>query len=99
MRLSGHIVRMADERKPKQLYYGEPAEGKRNRCKPKKRLKDDIGTTMKSLAMEPKAIKTHVSDRSGWKTKVWCEVKAFEKDRMTYARLKRDLKKNVTIEK
>ncbi|CAI9744106.1 Hypothetical predicted protein [Octopus vulgaris] len=78
MRRGGHIIRMADERMLKQLFYVELAEGKRYWSKTKTRFKDSIRTTMKSLGMDPEDIETLALDR---------------------VRLKRDLRKNVTIEK
>ncbi|CAI9718634.1 Hypothetical predicted protein [Octopus vulgaris] len=69
MRWCGRIVRMVDERMLKQLFYGELAEGKRYRCKPKEGFKDGIRTTMKSLGMVPEDIETLASDRVGWRTK------------------------------
>ncbi|CAI9717558.1 Hypothetical predicted protein [Octopus vulgaris] len=96
-RWSTHIDRMADERTPKQLFYGELAEGKCNQCKHRKRFKDSIRTNMKSLRVDPKAIETLTSDRAGWRTKVWGGMEAFEEVRMTHERLKRNLKKTVEI--
>lgn len=57
MRWPGYIVRMTDEYTSKQLLHGELADGKCNRCKPKKRFKDGIRTTMESFGMDPKAKK------------------------------------------
>ncbi|CAI9733321.1 Hypothetical predicted protein [Octopus vulgaris] len=86
MRWCGHIVRMAVERMPKQLFYGELAEGKSYRRKPKKRF------TMKSLGMDLEDIETLASDRAGWRTKVWSGVKAFEEARITHCKTQKKFK-------
>ena len=49
MRWTGHVVRMDDDRLPKQLLYGELHIGKRPRHKPKKRYKDCIKNNLKEL--------------------------------------------------
>lgn len=92
-RWSGYIVRMTDERTPEQLFYGELTERKRNWRKREEKFKDSI----KSFGMHPKTIETLASDRDCGKQK--CEIKAFEESRETSAWLKRDFKKNDTIEK
>lgn len=77
---------MADERTPKQLFYGELEEGKRYWCKPEKRFKGDIRTSVKSIGMDQEDIETCASNGVGWRTKAWNSVKAFEEARITYAR-------------
>ncbi|CAI9721245.1 Hypothetical predicted protein [Octopus vulgaris] len=99
MRWCDHILRLADEHMSKQLSYGELVEGKRCRRKPKKRFKDGIRTSMKSLGMDPEDIETLASDRVGWRTKVWSGVKAFEEARITHVRLKKRSKEELMIEK
>ncbi|CAI9722246.1 Hypothetical predicted protein [Octopus vulgaris] len=99
MRWCGYTVRMVDERTPKQLFYGELTERKRYWYKPKIRFKDGIRTIMKLLGMNPEDIEILASDQAGWQTRVWNGIKAFEEARITHARLKRDLRRNVMIKK
>ena len=49
LRWAGHVVRMEDERIPKQLFYGELMTGKRPQHKPKKRFKDCIKNNLKAF--------------------------------------------------
>ena len=49
LRWAGHVVRMVDERIPKQLFYGELMTGKRQPHKPKKRFKDCIKNNLKAF--------------------------------------------------
>ena len=49
LRWAGHVVRMEDERIPKQLFYGELMTGKRPQHKPKKRFKDCIKNSLKAF--------------------------------------------------
>src|SRR5213083_2371135 len=46
LRWVGHVVRMADDRIPKQLLYGELAQGKRSHGGQKKRFKDTLKNNM-----------------------------------------------------
>ena len=52
LRWSGHGVRMAEERLPKQLLYGELVNGKRLAQKPKMRYKDCLKTTLKKFGID-----------------------------------------------
>ncbi|CAI9723766.1 Hypothetical predicted protein [Octopus vulgaris] len=90
MRWRGHIVRMVDERTLKQLFYGELAEGKRDRCKPRNRFKDGIRIAMRSLGMDSEEIETLISDRAGRPTKVWSGEEASEQARITQERFKEE---------
>ena len=49
-RWAGHVVRMSDERIPKQLLYGELSQGKRAHGGQKKRFKDTLKASLTSLA-------------------------------------------------
>ena len=51
LRWSGHLVRMADDRIPKAVFYGELDAGKRTRGGQRKRYKDVLKATLKSCGV------------------------------------------------
>src|SRR6266516_3658026 len=53
LRWVGHVVRMADDRIPKQLLYGELAQGKRSQGEQKKRFKDTLTHNMIKCNIDP----------------------------------------------
>ena len=42
LRWAGHVTRMEEARMPKAVFFGEFREGKRDRCAPRKRYKDQL---------------------------------------------------------
>ena len=50
-RWSGHVIRMADERLPKRVFYGELQVGKRFQGGQKKRYKDTLKVPLKDFNM------------------------------------------------
>ena len=65
LRWVGHIVRMDDGRLPRQLFYSEIWEGKRNSLKLKKRFKYTIIYYLKQSRLSVDQWKKTASDRSG----------------------------------
>jgi len=51
-RWAGHIVRMDDDRIPKRLFYGELSEGKRSQGGQKKRYKNSLKVSLKTLQID-----------------------------------------------
>ncbi|BHF64277.1 hypothetical protein SprV_0200727900 [Sparganum proliferum] len=49
LRLGGHVMRMDDERPPKQLFYGDVATGSRRQGGQIRRYKDTPKTSLKCL--------------------------------------------------
>ena len=93
MRWSGHIVRMEDDRLPKQLFYGELKNGKRLPHKPKKRYKDCIKDNLKVLGVNIGDWEVVAEDRVGWRYMIKEGCSAFEKKRINHADLKRATRK------
>ena len=52
MHWGGHVVRMDDDRLPKELFYGEMKVGKRPQHKPKKRYKDCVKNNLNVLHID-----------------------------------------------
>ena len=93
VRWAGHVVRMSDDRLPKQLFYGELATGKRPRHKPKKRFKDCLKNSMKDLDIDHDNWEETARNRAAWRTEVRKGCKSLCSKRMQRAKLKRDLRK------
>ena len=47
LRWTAHVIRMDESRIPRQLFYGELTEEKRNPWRPKKRYKDNLRANLK----------------------------------------------------
>ena len=68
LRWIGHVHRMDEGRIPKQLLYGELAQGKRPVGRPKLRFKDVVKRDMQAIGLPIDSWETLASDRSAWKT-------------------------------
>ena len=62
----GHVIRMEDNRLPKQLMFGELAYGKRKQGRPLKRLKDCVKASIGHAEITPKELERHAHDKTGW---------------------------------
>ena len=70
LKWAGHVVRMPDERFPKQLLYGELCAGKHSRGGQKKRFKDTLKVSLKCCGFDHNAWEELASDRPAWSSKV-----------------------------
>ena len=68
LRWIGHVHRMDEGRIPKQLLYGELAQGKRPVGRPKLRFKDVVKRDMQAIGLPIDSWETLASDRGAWKT-------------------------------
>ena len=96
LRWAGHVVRMGDERIPKQLFYGELARGKRPRHKPRKRYKDNLKSVMKDTGIDFNNWEEIALDRAEWRKTVKQGCRSLHNLRIERAELKRDLRKGKT---
>lgn len=90
LRWLGHVIRMPDERLPKQILYGQLHNSHRRPGGPKKRYKDMTKTTLKRCLMQPSHLEILANDRSTWRAKTKQGVAAIEQARINQRALKRE---------
>ena len=83
LRWAGHVVRMSDERLPKQIFFSELEQGVRTSGRPLLRYKDTLKHEMKACNIDPSQWLALATDRSAWRTNVHRGVKQFEARRLT----------------
>src|SRR2546425_13072547 len=83
-----HVVRMADDRIPKQLLYGELAQGKRSHGGQKKRFKDTLKHNMIKCNIDPSSFEALAADRRMWRGSVKSGTMLFERKRCDYQKIK-----------
>ncbi|XP_033099909.1 uncharacterized protein LOC117103460 [Anneissia japonica] len=66
LRWFGHTIRMESHRIPKQLLYGELAEGKRSRGRPLLRYKDVCKQDLNSINIDPHTAEEMTNNRESW---------------------------------
>jgi len=93
LRWSGHVVRMGDERLPKQIFYSELKEGKRKRGGQKKRFKDALKASMKKCNIDSNTWETKAKDKETWRETVTEGTAAFEESRCSELEDKRRRRK------
>ena len=69
LRWAGHVARMANNRLPKQLLFGELAEGKRRTGRPLLRWKDSLKYTLKTCQISIDNWQLEAADRYDWRDK------------------------------
>lgn len=68
LRWAGHVVRMEDDRIPKQLMYSQLDGGNRNVGRPWLRYKDKLKANLAAVQIEGKNFELNANDRNAWKT-------------------------------
>jgi hypothetical protein len=76
---SSHVIRMSDNRIPKQLLYGELCQGKRSVRGQKKRYKDTVKASLKCLDIELNSWETLAIDRVTWRKMLYTVVPTQQK--------------------
>ena len=92
LRWIGH-VRMEDDRIPKDLLYGELAEGYRPTGRPKLRFKDVCKRDMKQTEINPIAWETIALVRPAWRQTVQSGLLRLEENLANKAEVKRQKRK------
>ena len=89
LRWVGHVIRMEDERLPKQVLYGELVQGQRLQGGQKKRYKDFLKVTLKKCHINPKDLELLARDRAVWRQTSQLGLDELEKDRRDHRDLMR----------
>ena len=81
LRWVGHVIRMDDQRLPKQLLFGELCSGRRNRGRPRKRYKDCVKANITHAGIDPKKLECETTDRENWRAMTYTAQDSFETKR------------------
>ena len=68
LRWTGHVIRMEDQRIPKQLLFGELEQGHRRQGRPYKRFKDTVKAGLQWCDIPPTELVATALDRQRWRT-------------------------------
>ena len=93
LRWAGHVSRMSDERIPKQLLYGELAEGKRKVGGQKKRFRANLKVNLRDFSIDTESWETLAADRPSWRCVVSVGARRAEEQRVQQAEQKRRMRK------
>ena len=78
LRWVSHVIRMSEQRLPRQIFYGELADGGRHRGGSRKRYKDHIKATVKNCDIEPSNLETLAADRVQWRSVCGAGLEAYQ---------------------
>ena len=93
LRWAGNVVRMDDDRLPKQLFYSELASGKRSTGGQYKRYKDTLKANPKSLKIDVNSWETAAQERTTWRSSLHKGASHHENARVELAQKKRAVRK------
>ena len=81
LRWVGHVIRMDDDRLPKQLLYGELSTGTRTSGGQMKRYKDCTKKVLQACNIPPESLESLAKDRQEWHTESRQGLAQFEEAR------------------
>ena len=94
LRWAGHLVRMDDERLPKQIFYGQLKECKRNPGGQIMRYKDSLRVTLQRCQIDIGCWEELCMNRASWRKLIHDSVETFEQERQSQLIKKRHNRKN-----
>lgn len=97
LRWAGHLVRMSDDRLPKQIFYSELTGGARFRGRPKLRYKDTLKQSLKRCKVDISNWETSTKHRGGWRYAIHKGVEHLESSRKDKSEAKRKAAKARSI--
>ena len=84
---------MSDDRIPKQLFYGELAQGKRRVGGQRKRFKDSLKVSLKDFSIDTESWESLASNRPAWRSLISVGAQKAEEWRSRLAEQKRQTRK------
>ena len=82
LRWAGHVSRMADDRIPKMMLFGQLGSGERSRGRPKLRFKDVLKQNLIKCGIDSSRWEMLASSRSKWRKICGDGISSFEKSRV-----------------
>uniref|UniRef100_H3B5J3 C2H2-type domain-containing protein n=1 Tax=Latimeria chalumnae TaxID=7897 RepID=H3B5J3_LATCH len=94
----GHIVRMHDDRLPKQILFGELAhlQAKHSRGGQQKRFKDQLKASLRACSVDPDIWQDVACDRLAWRGTIKAGTRNYEKAHLDDLHRKRQQRKDRT---
>ena len=94
LRWLGHLHRMDKKRIPRQLLYGELANGQRKRGRPQLRFKDICKSTMLPFQIDHTNWEATAEHRGLWRQRLYLGMQAHDKTSLEHYEKKRSIRKN-----
>ena len=94
LRWVGHTTRMADERIPKMLLYGQLNNAPRKVGRPLLRFKDKLKSNLKTLDFDLSEWEDLAKQRPEWRSLCYSRVKSFEERRVEHLKKSRIQRKS-----
>ena len=94
LRWSGHVIRMEDNRLPKQLFCSELALGSRKQGGQLLRYKDTLKQSLRACSIPATGWESLAKDRSAWRQAAKKGTSAFEEQRLSHLDKKRQARKD-----
>ena len=80
LRWVGHVIRMPENRLPRQMMYGQLTEGQRSVGGQRKRYKNCVNTSLKACGIPPNQLETLAESRDVWRDACTEGMNSFSED-------------------